>query len=414
VVPAMAANRVFFGWKVVWVAFIIAIFGAGVGLYGPSVLLQALHASRGWAISTISAAITMHFLVSALIIIFLPELYRRISLATYTIVGVTSCGVGIVVWANALEPWQLFLGALFTGVGWASTSSAAINAIVSRWFDRERAKALSMALNGASVGGVFFAPLWVLLISHLGLPMAALIVASLMICVIWPLAIRFLRPVPADLGLTVDGLSKIDEHLQFAVPSLTRGELLRDKRFLTISAAFALGMFAQIGLLAHMIERLSLDYSPQGAAIVMSLITGCALIGRTIVGWSLGTGDRRLAAGVNFLIQATGVLLLGVGSGPIAVLTGCILFGLTGGNLLTLPPLIAQAEFEHVDVGKVVALAIAINQAVMAFGPAVFGILHDVTGSYVVPFALANILEVAAALILLAGRRRIPVTTASR
>jgi len=409
----MASKRTFFGWKVVWVAFVIAIFGAGVGLYGPSILLQALHASRGWSISTISAAITMHFLVSALIINFLPELHLRIALAKYTAIGVTFSGVGIVIWANAQEPWQLFLGALFTGVGWASTSSAAINAIIAPWFDRERPKALSLALNGASVGGVLFAPLWIFLITHLGLRSAALIVSIVMIAVIWPLAFRFLRPVPADLELTVDGLPKIDGQPQFAAPSLSRGELLTDRRFLTISAAFALGMFAQIGLLAHMIERLTLDFTPQGAAVVMSLITGCAVIGRTMVGWSLGTGDRRLAAAVNFLIQATGVLLLGVGSGTIAVLTGCILFGLTGGNLLTLPPLIAQTEFERIDVGKVVALAIAINQAVMAFGPVVFGVLHDLTGSYVVPFALANILQVAAGFILFAGRRRIRVATPS-
>ena len=76
------ADGAYFGWKVVWVAFVLAIFGAGVGLYGPSVLLQALHASRGWSISTISAAITTHFLFSALLIMFLPEFHRHVSLAT--------------------------------------------------------------------------------------------------------------------------------------------------------------------------------------------------------------------------------------------------------------------------------------------------------------------------------------------
>ena len=145
----------------------------------------------------------------------------------------------------------------------------------------------------------------------------------------------------------------------------------------------------------------------------MSLITGCAVIGRTLLGWFLRDSDRRIAGAVNFLIQAIGVLLLTIGSGTIAVIIGCIVFGLTGGNLLTLPPLIAQAEFRPADVGKVVALAIAINQAVMAFGPAAFGFLHDATGSYAAPFALANLLEVAAAFILLAGRRPVPVAGSS-
>ena len=37
---------------------------------------------------------------------------------------------------------------------------------------------------------------------------------------------------------------------------------------------------------------------------------------------------------------------------------GCILFGLTGGNLLSLPPLIAQVEFVKDDVMRVVALIV--------------------------------------------------------
>jgi hypothetical protein len=52
----------FFGWKVVWAAFLVAVWSWGVGFYGPSVFLRTLHASHGWAISTISAAITTHFL----------------------------------------------------------------------------------------------------------------------------------------------------------------------------------------------------------------------------------------------------------------------------------------------------------------------------------------------------------------
>jgi hypothetical protein len=56
------------------------------------------------------------------------------------------------------------------------------------------------------------------------------------------------------------------------------------------------------------------------------------------------------------------------------LLLGCVLFGLGIGNLTSLPPLIAQAEFCPADVGRVVALVTAINQAVFAFAPAVLGV----------------------------------------
>ena len=92
--------------------------------------------------------------------------------------GGLAAGLGVLAWALAGDPWQLFPAALLSGAGWALTSGAAINAMVAPWFERRRPAALSMAFNGASVGGVLFAPLWALLISHLGFPLAALFVGA--------------------------------------------------------------------------------------------------------------------------------------------------------------------------------------------------------------------------------------------
>lgn len=45
-----------------------------------------------------------------------------------------------------------------------------------------------------------------------------------------------------------------------------------------------------------------------------------------------------------------------------------------------MPPLIAHAEFARMDVAKVVALLIAVNQAVFGFAPITFGVLRDLAG----------------------------------
>ncbi|HZB55685.1 MAG TPA: MFS transporter, partial [Reyranella sp.] len=83
----------------------------------------------------------------------------------------------------------------------------------------------------------------------------------------------------------------------------------------------------------------------------------------------------------------------------------CVLFGLGVGNLNSLPPLIAQREFRAADVAMVVALTIAINQAVFAFAPAILGALRDVSGSYVVAFLVVATLQGLAAATVAWGRR---------
>ena len=181
--------------------------------------------------------------------------------------------------------------------------------------------------------------------------------------------------------------------------------LLRQPRFLTISIAFALGLFAQVGLFSHLIARLEPDFGSPLAAVAASVVTLCAVLGRTLLGWLLGERDRRLAAAANLLMQAAGSLLLAFGEGMTPLAAGCVLFGLGVGNLVSLPPLIAQREFRPADVGTVVALVTAINQAVFAFAPAVFGWLHDLVGSYIAAFLAAVAAQAVAAAILIYGRR---------
>ena len=150
------ATPAFFGWRVMWAAFVVAVFGWGVGFYGPPVFLYTLEQIHGWSISLISAAVTTHYLLGALIVANMPAIYNRFGLPTVTKASALCLAVGSVGWAWAQEPWHLFLVALFSGIGWAGTGAMAINTIIAPWFNRRRPMALSMAYNGASAGASYF------------------------------------------------------------------------------------------------------------------------------------------------------------------------------------------------------------------------------------------------------------------
>ena len=398
----IAANR-FFGWSVAWSAFTIAVFAWGIGFYGPSVFLQTLHDLRGWPISQISMAMTVHFLLSAVVIAYLPDIHRRLGIARTTFLGAVATAAGLVLWSNSREPSQLFVAAIPSAAGWAMTSGAALNAIVARWFDRDRPMAIALAFNGASVGGVVFVPLWVFLIGSIGFPSAALLVGGCMVAVVAYLCVSFLAKSPDDMGLAPDGAAS-RQPAQRPQPRLSRAEIVRTPRFLTISAAFALGLFAQIGLLAHLVVRLTPTVGIEHAGILVSLATLCAVVGRTVTGQWIGEHDRRFAAAINFAVQIGGVLMLIFSGGWVGLTLGCILFGLGIGNLTSLPPLIVQTEFDRADVVTVVALIIAINQGVFAFAPAIIGALRDATADYRLPFALIAMAQSLAAVIVLLGR----------
>ena len=198
--PHRNSAPIFFGWRVVAGSFVVAAFSWGIGFYGPPIYMETIHASRGWPVALISAAITVHFLLGAVIVANLTTLHRVFGLAAVTRAGAVATGLGLIGWAWAQEPWQPFAATLLSASGWATTSGAALNAMISPWFVRRRPAALSMAFDGASMGGVVFSPLWVLLISRLGFRSAAVVVAASAMGVLWVVASSLLKRTPPRWG----------------------------------------------------------------------------------------------------------------------------------------------------------------------------------------------------------------------
>src|SRR5690349_15002362 len=153
---ANETRALFFGWRIVAAAFVLAVFGWGLGFYGPPIYLHAVVTGRGWPLSLVSAAVTVHLSAGALIVANLPALYRRFGLCAVTNAGSAALAGGVVCWALAGQPWQLLVASVISGCGWGTMSGAAVNALVAPWFVRLRPAALSWAYNGSSVGGVIF------------------------------------------------------------------------------------------------------------------------------------------------------------------------------------------------------------------------------------------------------------------
>ena len=113
----------FYGWTVVAAAFVVAIFGWGIGFYGPPIFLKAVQDTRGWPVALVSAAITLHFLVGAVAVANMPKLYGLFGLPRVTVAGAVCLALGVAGWACAAEPWQLFVATLFSGAGWVALGS---------------------------------------------------------------------------------------------------------------------------------------------------------------------------------------------------------------------------------------------------------------------------------------------------
>ena len=383
------------GWRIVAVCFLVATFGWAFGFYGQSVYLAELHRLHGWPTSLISAATTFFYLFGALLVIFVSETIRGFGPRNCLVAGTVAMAVAVIVMGQVTSLWQLYLADILLAVGWAGTSLATISTTLGLWFDQKRGMAISLALNGASFGGVAGVPLLVFAIGQLGFAAAMIVAAAVMVVLVIPVVMIFVGPPPSKSGSTLSAVGDVMTSAQI------RARALRDIGFLSVSIAFALVLFAQVGFVVHLISFLDPVIGRANATVAISLLTAMAVVGRVLFSTVIDRLNQRLASALSFASQALALLVIINFRNDVILIAACAMFGFSVGNLITLPSLIVQREFDPRSFGVLVSLLTAITQITYAFGPGVIGALRDFSGSYTIPFYGCIVLELMAAVLVM-------------
>ena len=221
------------GWRVVVACYLVAVFCWGFGLYGHGVYLTELHRLHGWPTALISAAVTGFYLLTAALVVFISDAIARLGPRRVMLTGACCFGGAVALLAFIDALWQLYLVYLLMAVGAASMHVGAISNVVGLWFDRQRGLALSLALNGASSGGILITPVLVLAIAHYGFSNAMIGATVVMAAMLLPaIALWIDRPRPRrELGRSparrqAGGLDPAQRAAQRDV--LERGRAVRD------------------------------------------------------------------------------------------------------------------------------------------------------------------------------------------
>jgi MFS family permease len=384
------------GWRIVVVCFLVATFGWGLGFYGQSVYLAELHRQHGWPTSLISTATTFFYLFGAVLVAFISEAVRSFGPRNCLLGGVVAMAAAAVLIGEVTAPWQLYAVNALLALGWAGTSLGVITNTLGLWFDKKRGMAISLALNGASFGGIVGVPLLVAAIGSFGFPAAMMAAAATMLVLITPVILIFVGRPP--------GHGDVAAELAVAnSPSASRirAQSFRDVAFLTVAIAFALVLFAQVGFIVHLISFLDPVIGRERAAIAVATLTAMAMAGRVLFSTVIDRLNQRLASAISFASQTVALAIIINSGNEMVLIAACGLFGFSVGNLITLPALIVQREFDPRSFGVLISLITAINQITYAFGPGVIGLLRDASGSYALPFYGCIWIELTAAVLIM-------------
>ncbi len=384
------------GWRVVLACFLAAVCCWGFGLYGHGVYLTELHRLHGWPTWQISAGVTGFYFLTATVVVFISDAVARLGPKRVMLIGACSFGSGVALLAVIDALWQFYMAYVLMAVGAATMHVGAISNVVGLWFDKRRGLALTLALNGASSGGILITPALVLAIAHFSFSRTILGAMAIMAVILIPAIVLWIdRPPAHSAGVAAS-----------AAPTWTRGAALRSRHFWNVAATFAMALTAQVGFLVHQIAILQPTIGRPQAGFSVAVLTVSAISGRLALGAFADRLDIRRFAALSLASQATALFAIFWFTDTTALLIACAVFGLSAGNVITLPSLVIQREFEAASFGMLVGLSWAITQFTYAFGPGVMGALRDLTGGYGAALAMCIALDIAA--VVLISLRRAP------
>ena len=380
------------GWRVVFVCFLIATFSWGLCFYGLSVYLVELQRLYGWSTSWISLASSAFYLTSAVFVVYVSEFLRRLGPRRLMLAGIITLAVATIGVGLVSAPWHLALAYLVMSFAWAVTSIAAITSMLGLWFRTRLGLAISLALTGASVGGILIVPALILLTDAIGFRNAMSATAAFMLIVLVP-AILALVGRPPRVATAAPGTTQS--------VAWTRAEALRSRAFWSVCGPVALSLVAQVGFLVHQIAILEVSLGRTGAGFAVAITTIAALLGRLLLEAVADRLDPRITTAISLATQAAALFAIARTTDAATLYVACVVFGLSVGNLITLPALIVQREFERASFGMLVGLLVAVSTVTYAFGPSALGALRDLTGNYTASIYLCIGAELLAAVVIL-------------
>ena len=387
----------FYGWKIVAALFVSLTVSSGLGFYNNTIIIQALARDSGFPVETASAAVSFFFFISGISGLAIAPLLERIDVRWVVAVGTLAAGLGLPLIGMADTVTQLMLAYALFGFGFCASGLLPATTLVARWFETSRAKALSLASTGLSMGGITLTPLSAALVDSFNLPDASLYMGVLYVTLVLPVCL-VLRSWPSDLGISAHG----SQPTQVAEPpGITITSAIRHHFFWVFSLAYLFCMSAQVGSIAHqyglLIERVSAAEASLGIAILPLF----SVIGRLAGGWALDLVPIRRFTLVMMATQSLTLLLLAMADSLLLIYACLAVFGVTVGNLLMLQPLIVAEVYGLRHYARIYSWSNLGTMLGLAGGPLLMGVIFSQAGYYQLPYTVAAGLGFVAALLFL-------------
>lgn len=309
---------------------------------------------------------------------------RSLIMSGALMAGIALIGLSMI---HSLPMFYLFY--IFNALGYVFAGPLPSQVLISRWFDKNRGKAMGIAYLGIGTGGAVVPLISAYLEKNMGWHMALASLGILVILIAFPFAFFIKDP------------GKLSDEMSTKAPMVPIQKILRNPNFYLL----AIGSMCSIGAVAGVAQHLKLylrdlDFSQAGAAQVMSFVLLSSLVGRVLMGFLADLINRKYVMILIYIIIACSIplLLLPEFSGRIYIFA--VIFGIGLGGDYMIIPLMAGDLFGVKALGRTMGIILVADGIAEAVFPMLVGAFYDVSKSYYTSFIVLIVLAIIGAAIV--------------
>jgi MFS family permease len=376
---------------IVATAFLSLFALVGIAYYGLPFFYDFMTREYGWSRAVVTSGNAVGKLLVGPMFGFVAgwmiDRYgpRRLMISGSLMMGASLVGLAF---SSSLPMFYMFWGV--NALGYVFGGPLPCQVLVSRWFDKNRGKAMGIAYLGIGTGGALVPLFSAGLEKEFGWHLALGALGILIILIALPMAWFIKEP-----KLKV-------ERKTSAQPMVPISNILKNPYFYLLAIGSMSCMGAVGGISQHIKYYLNdLHFTQSEAAHVMSLVLVFSLGGRVLMGWLADIIHRKYVMILIYLLVAISIPLLLIPDFTGRIYLFAILFGIgLGGNYMIIP-LMAADLFGVKALGRTMGIILVADGVAESLFPMLVGALYnDAQKSYAIGFMLLICLALTGAIIV--------------
>jgi sugar phosphate permease len=399
--------RPFWGWYVVAGGFVNSMLLIGATTYSFSLFIKPLEQDFGLTRVQSNLGLVMLLVSFALSSPVVGRLLHRHSVRVVSTVGACLFAAGMAAIALASQPWMMAVAILMLiGPGVTAAGAFAANTVVARWFTNKRGRAMGVVAVATSAGGFVVIPTFAFALEMLGWRLAVLSVGSAIALLVGITTLLLMRDRPSDLGQEPDGSRAAPVTTPSEEQPMTGRMIARSRNFWLIGIGTGILLGSDQAVLASLIPwGLEQGFTLAQASLLMSVLTGSAIVGKLVVGWLADRLDKRLLFAVVCVFNIVFLSLLLTGPSYPVLMIASAMIGMAIGGVYPVWTTITAENFGKSSFGVVYGAMNLVTTPCALVSITLAGHIFDKTGGYDLAFTIFIALDVVAALCIAMVRR---------